>query len=910
MRALPTGTVTFLFSDIEGSTQLLQRLGDDYARMLGEHQAMLRTAWAAHGGAEVDTAGDGFFVAFPSAPAAVAAAAQATRALAAHAWPEVGALRVRIGLHTGTPLLTGERYVGLDVHRAARIAGAGHGGQILLSQTTRDLAEHDLPDGATLRDLGAHRLKDLQHAERLYQLALSDLPSEFPPLRTLDRRAHNLTIQPTALVGREVPLAALCTLLRREVVRLVTLSGPGGIGKTRLAVQVAAELLDEFPDGVWFVRLSRLSDPALVLSTVAETLGLREQGRQPIAETLRAYLRDRHLLLVLDNFEQVVGAAPGVAELLETAPSLKALVTSRIPLHLRGEREYPLGPLALPNDPRHLPAPERLSQYAAMALFVERARDAHPDFTVTAANAATITEICARLDGLPLAIELAAARVKLLPPAALLARLSSRLKLLTGGARDLEERQRTMRATIAWSEGLLSPQERILLRRLAVFVGGCTLEAAEAVCVAPSGAKPLKIDLLDGLGRLVDQSLVQQREDDSESRLGMLHVIQEFALERLEASREIEALRHAHAEQMLALAAVAPVGMRAGSDARWLAKVEREHDNLRAALGWALGRGDVDLSLRLGVGFAPFWWARGYYGEGRRWLAQVLAVEQGPVEVLYPDAARAALHAWALWWLGKLAWNQLDITSAREWATKCLDAARACGDPVLTAVALAIAGSVELDPPLRDRRRGEELLVEAVALASHSNDDEALVRVLGDKFNAFVDSARELAEAQALAKELLDAARRLDTLTRRNVEAHVSSRFADVAQRQGDVSSAAFHAEFTLRTVRETGFLVSAADCLRVLAWVADQMGEGERAARLLGASATEAERQAILGYGERIEREAALASLRAALGEDAWTAAYAAGRALSLEEAIDEALETEQEQMHSSGTYTATAGP
>jgi hypothetical protein len=426
---------------------------------------LLRATWATHGGTEVDTAGDGFFVAFPSAPAAVDAAAQATRALATHPWPEGGALRVRIGLHTGTPLLAGERYVGLDVHRAARIAAAGHGGQILLSQSTRDLAEHDLPDGATLRDLGAHRLKDPQHAERLSQLILPDLPADFPALKTLERHAHNLGVQPTPLVGREEVLAAVCGLLRREDVRLVTLTGPGGIGKTRLSVQVAAELLDEFDDGVYFVRLSRLVDPALVLLTVAETLGLREQGSQHIAVTLRAYLREQRLLLVLDNFEQVVEAAPEVSALLEAAPELKVLVTSRIRLHLRGEREHSLGPLALPplpptlpDDPQHVPAPERLSQYAAMALFVERARDARPDFAVTAATAAAIAEICARLDGLPLAIELAAAREKLLPPAALLARLSSRLKLLTGGARDLEERQRTMRATIAWSEGLRSPR--------------------------------------------------------------------------------------------------------------------------------------------------------------------------------------------------------------------------------------------------------------------------------------------------------------------------------------------------------------------------------------------------------------------------------------------------------------------
>jgi len=596
------------------------------------------------------------------------------------------------------------------------------------------------------------------------------------------------------------------------------------------------------------------------------------------------------LLLVLDNFEHVVSAAPSVGELLMACPGIKALVTSRATLRLRGEHEYALRPLALP-DQRHPPSPERLSHYAAVALFIARAEAAQADFQMTNASALAVAEICVRLDGLPLAIELAAARIKLLPPPTLLNRLERSLPLLVGGARDLDERQQTMRNALAWSYDLLAPEEQRLFRRLAVFAGGCALEAAEAVCVSPDGAQPLAIEMLDGLGRLVDQSLIEQREEDGAPRLGMLHVIREFALERLELSGEEDALRRAHAQYALTLAATSPIGMRAASDARWLARLEHEHDNLRAALGWALSRGEVDLGLRLGVGFAPFWWARGYYGEGRSWMSQALGVEQGSVEFPEPDGARAALRTWALWWLGKFAWNQNDIASARDWAAKCLDAARAWGDPALTAVALASAGSLHLQPPAHDRRQGKTLLTEAVALAHQSKDDEVLVRALGDKFNAFVDTARELAEAQALAKELLDAARRLDSLTSLNVKAHVSSSFADIAQRQGDVSSANFHAKFTLRTVREHGFMIWTADCLRVLAWVADRMGNAERAARLLGASATEAERQGIIGFEERVEYEAVLFSAQAALGERIWGAAYAAGQTLSLGDALAEAL-------------------
>jgi predicted ATPase len=330
---------------------------------------------------------------------------------------------------------------------------------VLLSEATRLLAERALPDGVLLRALGAYQLKDLQQPEALWQLVLPGLPADFPPLKTLDTHRHNLPSHPTPLLGRDDEVAVVCALLRRDDVRLVTLTGPGGIGETRLSFQVAAGLLDDFADGVWFVRLSALMDPALVLPTVAQTLGLREQGGMPFFEVLREHLRERRLLLVLDNFEQLVAAAPGVAALMEEAPSVKVLITSRVTLRLRGERDYPLAPLPLP-DRGQLPSLERLTQYAAVALFVERAKAARPDFAVASANAPAIAEICARLDGLPLALELAARRVRLLPPPALLKRLEHALPLLTGGARNLDERQQTMRSTLSWSEDLLAPEVR------------------------------------------------------------------------------------------------------------------------------------------------------------------------------------------------------------------------------------------------------------------------------------------------------------------------------------------------------------------------------------------------------------------------------------------------------------------
>ena len=439
MRELPAGTVTLLFSDIEGSTHLLQQLGDRYALALSECRHLLREAFQYWNGYEVDTQGDASFVAFARASDAVSAAVEAQRSLATHVWPKDVTVRVRMGLHTGEPELALEGYVGLDVHHAARIMRAGHGGQVLLSQTTRELVEHALPEGVSLRDLGEYRLKDLQHPTRLFQLVIADLPDDFPPLKTLDAHPNNLPIQPTPLIGREREVASVCQLLRREEVRLLTLTGPGGTGKTRLGLQVAAELSDLFSDGAYFVNLAPISDPELVVPTIAQTLKLKETREQPLPDLLKTSLRDKRLLLLLNNFEQVVSAAPQVADLFAACPKLKVMVTSRAMLHMRGEQEFTVPPLAVP-DPKHLPDLVALSKYEAVALFLARAQAVRPEFQVTNANAAAVAAVCTRLDGLPLAIELAAARIKLLPPQALLARLSPRLAVLTGGARDAPAR--------------------------------------------------------------------------------------------------------------------------------------------------------------------------------------------------------------------------------------------------------------------------------------------------------------------------------------------------------------------------------------------------------------------------------------------------------------------------------------
>jgi predicted ATPase len=549
MRELPTGTVTFLFTDIEGSTRLLHELGAAYADALAEHRRALRAAFVDHAGVEVDTQGDAFFVAFSRAADALAAARAGQNALVS------GPLKVRMGLHTGEPLVTDEGYVGIDVHGAARIAAAGHGGQVLVSRTTYDLVGED-----GLRDLGEHRLKDLSAPERIYQLG----DGEFPPLKTLYQT--NLPVPATPFLGRGRELAELGELLGRPEVRLLTLTGAGGSGKTRLALQAVGAAAEGYPQGVWWVPLAPIADSGAVVESVARALG----G----AGSLQDVVGDRRLLLLLDNFEHVIDAAPELTALLASAPQLDLVVTSRERLQLAGEHVYPV-PI--------------LERSEARTFFVSRARAVRPDFEESAA----VDELCARLDDLPLALELAAARTTVLSAGQLLSRLSARLDLLKGG-RDTEVRQQTLRATIEWSHDLLDPEERRLFARLAVFRGGGTLESAEAICDAD----------VDRLQSLVDKSLVRVRDDD---RFWMLETILEFASERLRQSDEDDEIRRRHAEFFLALAQSANLSTEATDHGPRPDLVLPEQDNLRVALDWAAAVGEIELGLRLAIALEQFW---------------------------------------------------------------------------------------------------------------------------------------------------------------------------------------------------------------------------------------------------------------------------------------------------------------
>ena len=690
MSDLPTGTVTLLFSDIEGSTRLLQQLGERYADVLAECRHLLRQLFVQYHGSEVDTQGDAFFVAFARATDALAAAAAIQRALAERAWPEGIAVRVRIGLHTGEPKRTADGYIGMDVHHAARIMSAGHGGQILLSPTTRQLVEQHLPAGTSLQDLGEHRLKDLQRPSPLFQVNLQGLSTDFPPLKTLDTHPNNLPIQPTPFIGREKEVAAVIQLLRRPDVRLVTLIGPGGVGKTRLALQVAAELCDDFADGVFVVALAPVNAPDQVVSAIARTLGINESSDLPLSSLLEAALKGKQLLLLLDNFEQVIDAAVMLADLLVVRSRLKVVVTSRTGLHVRAEHEFVVPPLSVPTL-KHLPDLKALSHYEAVALFIERAQAMKRDFSVTNANAPAVAAICARLDGLPLAIELAAARVKHFSPQTLLTRLEQGLSVLSGGARDLPARQQTLRGAIAWSYDLLSPEEQQLFRHLAVFVDGWSLEAAEALCMARGG---LAADMLEGMASLVDKSLLRQEEQDAgETRFWMLQTLREFGLEQLTVSGKLEATCQVHAEYYLRLAEEAQPSLLATGQGKWMTRLAQEHENLRAALGWLLAQArggreqskqQAEEALRFCNALSWFWSIRGYSREWQTFLEQALVLREN---VSVPVQAKTFFTA------AQLAFLLDDTERAEKLSGESLHLFRELGDKVGMADALLLLGT-------------------------------------------------------------------------------------------------------------------------------------------------------------------------------------------------------------------------
>jgi len=919
------------------------------------HDEILREAIEANGGQVFRRMGDAFCAVFALAPQALGAAVASQRALYSEAWNElISPIRVRIALHTGTGEVRDSDYVGQALNRVARVLAASHGGQTLLSRPTRDLVGDALPPTVTIRDLGEYSLKDLQRPEYVFQLVIEGLPSDFPPLNTLDNRPSNLPSPASLFVGRDKQIEAVGNLLRRTDVRLITLTGPGGTGKTRLALQVAGDLRREFRDGVFLISLAPVSDHNLVIPIIAQTLEIKEIGGQTLADGLKAFLRDKQMLLLLDNFERLTEATTSIGQLLAKSARLKVLITSQVVLHLHGEQEFAVPPLSLP-DPSILshslnspPSVEALSRYEAVNLFVQRARLAKPDFELTEGDALDVVEICYRLDGLPLAIELAAARIKLLPPKALLARLAgvagtqSSLKLLVGGARDLPARQQTLRSTIEWSYELLGEGEKTLFRGLSVFAGGSTLEAAEALC---RDSLP-GIDVLEGVYSLIDRSLLRSAAGVSPSlrsrvtasgaaqaagsigvaggggpRFAMLETIREYARERLEEAGEAEATRRRHASFYLELAEAEKGQYDAAVPGRavWLENVEADQDNIMAALQWSLDRGEAETALRLSGALSHFWQMRGNISEGRRWTEAALS--------LAGAKQHRSAYAHALVGTGTIGWFQGDLATARSRSEESAAIFREIGDLRGLALALITLGQSTLF--LGDAKRAGALLEEGLALyrqigvergvaqalflsgqartfqgdfgtaRSFVEESLALYRQLGDEWwvaqalNSLGDIARmqgEYEEAQTLYEQSLDMFRKLRAKTELPASLHNLGHLAIV---RGDVAQATSLFEESLALHQETRNMAGISESLAGFAGAAGAQGQPERAATLFGASdALHAAISAPTWPAERLAYDRNLAAARTQLNEDTWVAAWEKGRAMRLEQAIEYALE------------------
>ncbi|HLA08739.1 MAG TPA: tetratricopeptide repeat protein [Anaerolineales bacterium] len=757
MTNLPTGTVTFLFTDIEGSTKLAQGHPDKWEALRARHHAILQSAVESHNGYVFQIIGDAFCVIFHTAGDALRAAVRSQTDLHNEAWGDMP-IKVRMGIHTGKAEVqaNGEYHGYLVMSRVQRLMSAAHGGQVLISLATEELIRDELPENISLRDMGERRLKDLIRPERIYQLVIPNLPVDFPPIKTLDVYRHNLPAQTTSFIGREKEMAEIKNaltpspspsgsptgVLREGEVRLVTLTGSGGTGKTRLSLQVAADLLDQFPDGVWFIELAPLTNPDLISQTILSALGVGEQEAEGKTATLLIdHVRNKKLLLVLDNCEHLIEACAQLADsLLSHAPSLKILASSREALGVRGEMAWHVPSLALP-DIKHLPDIESLSQYEAIHLFMERATLAQPHFHLTKDNASSVAQICSRLDGIPLAIELAAARVKALSVDQIAARLNDRFRLLTGGARTALPRQQTLRALIEWSYNLLSEQERVLFARLAVFVGGWRLEAAEQVCVEERSG----LDILDLLSRLVDKSLVNVEETKDGLRYRMLETTRQFARDMLMMSDQVLQFRERHLAYYLRLVESAEPELRGRNQAVWLTRLELEHDNLRAALEWSL-ESQPESGLRMAVGLSDFWDTHGHVTEGYKWLDAML----NATGHLAPTPTRVE----AIFGAAGMAMRQTDIPKTQMLLSEGIALAQALGNKNGIAKGLAARGLMK-EHVENDLEGADALYNESLEMWREVGDKLSIGQGLGPLAGRARDRQHDYALADSLYNESL-----------------------------------------------------------------------------------------------------------------------------------------------------------
>lgn len=906
-------TLTFLFTDIEGSTALLRRVGDGvYEQVLADHHALIRSGLAAHGGEEVDTQGDAFFAVFSSPKACAAAVTEMQQAIEAHAWPGGQGVRVRMGVHTGEAARTATGLVGLDVHRAARVAGVAHGGQVLLSETAAALVRDALPQGTALRDLGVHRLKDLGRPEHIFQLGVAGLQAEFPPLRSLGNPAlqNNLPAQLGTFVGRERELSEVRALV--ESSRLVTLTGAGGSGKTRLTLQVAAEMLDGDGDGVWLVELAALSDEAAVAPAISEALGMTRQPGRPALEALLDALAPQEVLIVLDNCEHLIGACAKTADaVLRRCPRVHLVATSREPLGIGGEAIYRMPPLSLP---RAGDGPLAAASSDAVALLIERASEQGASLSIDEQTGPLLVSICTRLDGMPLAIELAAARLRSLSLAALHDRLDQRFRLLTGGSRTALNRQQTLLATVDWSYSLLNGAEQSLLRRLSVFGEGFDLDAAEDVC----GFGDMEVlDVIDLLGSLVDKSLVVAEPAGEAFRYRLLETIRQFAAERLaEAGDEAAAVAAAHGEHYLALAEASAPHLTGPDQGRWFARLDADQANLRRAAEHAASRPDGTAHvLRLEAALRRYWMVRARNEEA---LAMLLPALGRPDARANPQVFGEALVTAAI--LAQLH----DVALARQLGEQAVDFARQRADDRLLVDSLAtfaccysFAGEPEPGLPLgaeaveRARRLSDdvllgwslmayllviepcgrtaesgELFAEAIACTRRSGD-QLVAGLLHNNAGAHALRDGDIAAAKAHLERAEQAMQQIGANNQ-----FVSINLGWVLRQESDPRGAQATFEACLRSSRRSGERSGLAYACLGLACVAADLAGWERAARLHGAAQALVERTGEPWQEPEADyRLASLREVRAALGEEQFERAYATGLALGLDQALGLAL-------------------
>lgn len=879
MPHLPTGTITFLFSDIEGSTKKWEQQPDAMRVALARHDQLLREAFEGHGGYVFKTIGDAFCVAFDTAQAALTAATQAQRALRSTTWDGIEEMKVRMALHTGAAEHRDGDYFGQALNRVSRILSSAHGGQVLLSRPTEELVRDSLSTGIQLRALGEHRLRDLARPEHLFQLVTLDLPSQFPALRSLESVPNNLPIQLSSFIGRERELAEVKRLLGST--RLLTLTGTGGTGKTRLSLQVAADQLEQFHDGIWLVEFATISDPTVVVETVAAALELRQESERPLATTLTSFVRGKQLLLIFDNCEHVVGACARLAEsLLRSCPLLRILASSREPLGIAGETAWPLPPLSLPDHWREITAGpdaiERLTQYESVRLFIDRATIARPAFQLSNDNVHLVAQICWRLDGIALAIELAAARIRVLTLQQIVERLDDRFHLLTTGSRTAVPRQQTLRSLIDWSYDLLTEAERMLFRRLSVFARGRTLEGIEAVC---SCGKLPSWEIVDLLSQLVDKSLVFVEKTPAHgARYFMLESIWEYAREKLIGVGEHEEFRRRHLDYFLAYGEKMAGLLRGPQQKKWLEQIEVEDINLRYCIETSLELpGQAQKGLRLATAVQRFVEVRGLFKEAVEHFAQLLAHPE--------NSARDAIRARGLAASGRLAWVANDMALTLACQTEALSIFRELGDLRGTAHALTDLAFHAFDAG--EIERAASMIAEATEIAAPLADARltALIQHVGAVLAA---AEGEFSRALSMDQESLALYRKVGDIWQSIIAAWGVGVSAAAL---GKFEIARAHLTECLQVGLDLGNRWGSSYPLEAFAALALAQHDYERAGRLFGASETQRARSGL------VPQAADHPALRAIIGAatdfhgPSVDAARAEGRTLGLEAAVAYAL-------------------